>query len=145
MTGLAALWLPILLSAVIVFAMFFGVLFFFKEPRQEAGHQTASASETLGNFWKVLTNPKFMLFLLIFSGFWIVYWQEFITLPIYVHDYINDKADTERMLSTGPAIVMPARLIGSGAFARAISSSVMICSISPPPRPPHSRGQLTPT
>src|SRR5438477_17339 len=34
-------------SAVIVFAMFFGVLLFFKEPRQEAGHQTASASETL--------------------------------------------------------------------------------------------------
>jgi proton-dependent oligopeptide transporter, POT family len=54
----------------------------------------------------VLTNPKFMLFLLIFSGFWIVYWQEFITLPIYVHDYISDKADTERMLSTGPALVI---------------------------------------
>ena len=49
--------------------------------------------------------PAF-LFLLIFSGFWIVYWQEFITLPIYVHDYISDRADTERMLSTGPALVI---------------------------------------
>ena len=93
-------------AALCVFAMFFGVLFFFKEPRQEAGHRTVTAADTLGNFWKVLSNPKFMLFLLIFSGFWIVYWQEFITLPIYVHDYISSKADTERMLATGPAIVI---------------------------------------
>jgi POT family proton-dependent oligopeptide transporter len=46
------------------------------------------------------------LFLLIFSGFWIVYWQEFITLPIYVHDYINPATDTERMLATGPIVVI---------------------------------------
>ena len=94
------------IAALCVFAMFFGVLLFFKEPRHELGQQTASLLETLRNFWKVLTNPVFMLFLLIFSGFWIVYWQIFITLPIYVHDYISDKADTERMLSTGPAIVI---------------------------------------
>jgi len=93
-------------AALSVFAMFFGVLIFFKEPRKETSNQAASAAETLRNFWKVLTNPKFMLFLLIFSGFWIVYWQEFITLPIYVHDYIDGKADTERMLATGPAIVI---------------------------------------
>src|SRR5438552_1797510 len=71
-------------AALSVFAMFFGVLLFFKEPRKETSNQAASAAETLRNFWKVLTNPKFMLFLLIFSGFWIVYWQEFITLPLYV-------------------------------------------------------------
>src|SRR5438552_7398246 len=93
-------------AALSVFAMYFGVLLFFKEPRKETSNQAASAAETLRNFWKVLTNPKFMLFLFIFSGFWIVYWQEFITLPIYVHDYIDGKADTERMLATGPAIVI---------------------------------------
>src|SRR5256884_9228790 len=47
-----------------------------------------------------------MLFLLIFSGYWIVYWQEFITLPIYVHDYISSTADTEKMLVTGPLLVI---------------------------------------
>ena len=44
----------------------------------------------------MLTNPRFMLFLLIFTGYWIVYWQEFITLPLYIHDYINPQTDTER-------------------------------------------------
>jgi proton-dependent oligopeptide transporter, POT family len=93
-------------AALSVFLMFFGVLLFFKEPRK-AGEQTAATiGETLGNFVKVITNPKFMLFLLIFSGYWIVYWQEFITLPLYVHDYINPATDTERMLSTGPLVVI---------------------------------------
>ena len=30
-----------------------------------------------------------MVFLLIFSGYWVVYWQEFITLPLYVTRFID--------------------------------------------------------
>jgi dipeptide/tripeptide permease len=93
-------------SAVSVFVMFFAVLLFFKEPTRSKEVQAASIAETLGNFVRVLSNPKFMLFLVIFSGYWIVYWQEFITLPIYIHDYIDPKADTEQMLSTGPILVI---------------------------------------
>jgi proton-dependent oligopeptide transporter, POT family len=93
-------------SASSVFLMFFLVLLLFKEPRKENEQTAANLGETLRNFWKVITNPRFLLFLLIFSGFWIVYWQEFITLPLYVHDYIDASADTERMLSTGPLVVI---------------------------------------
>ncbi len=93
-------------SAACVFVMFFGVLFFFKEPRKAEEAQVTSIAQTFRNFLKVLGNPRFMLFLLIFSGYWIVYWQEFITLPIYVHDYVSSTADTERMLATGPVIVI---------------------------------------
>jgi MFS family permease len=93
-------------AAASVFLMFFAVLLFFKEPKKTDEKQVSSVAETTRNFLKVLANPRFMLFLLIFSGFWIVYWQEFITLPIYVHDYISASADTERMLSTGPIIVI---------------------------------------
>jgi len=93
-------------AALSVFLMFFAVLLFFREPRKAGDVSTASFSHTIRNFLKVLGNPKFMAFLLIFSGFWIVYWQEFITLPIYVHDYVDPTADTERMLSTGPIVVI---------------------------------------
>jgi POT family proton-dependent oligopeptide transporter len=93
-------------AAASVFLMFFLVLVLFKEPRQSGEKHVASVGETLTNFGKVLANPKFMLFLLIFSGYWIVYWQEFITLPLYVHDYIDPRADTEKMLVTGPIIVI---------------------------------------
>jgi proton-dependent oligopeptide transporter, POT family len=93
-------------AAASVFLMFFLVLVLFKEPRQSGEENVASIGETLTNFGKVLANPKFMLFLLIFAGYWIVYWQEFITLPLYVHDYIDPKANTEKMLATGPIIVI---------------------------------------
>jgi proton-dependent oligopeptide transporter, POT family len=93
-------------SAVSVFAMFFAVLLFFKEPRRSNEAQTASLGEAAKNFITVLSNPRFMIFLLIFSGYWIVYWQEFIILPLYIHDYINPKTDTELLLVTGPLTVI---------------------------------------
>ena len=93
-------------SAVSVLLMFFAVLLFFQEPRKSGEVRTESLAVTMRNFWKVMTNPKFMIFLLIFTGYWIVYWQEFITLPLYVHEYVDPKADTERMLSTGPLVVI---------------------------------------
>jgi len=93
-------------SALSVFLMFIAVLLFFREPRKSGDSRTESLSVTVRNFGQVVKNPKFMIFLLIFSGYWIVYWQEFITLPIYVHDYVDGKADTERMLSTGPIVVI---------------------------------------
>ncbi|MGA2812917.1 MAG: MFS transporter [Candidatus Acidiferrum sp.] len=94
------------MAALSVFLMFFLVLLLFKEPRSSGETKTASLAETLRNFGQVLANPKFMIFLLIFSGYWIVYWQEFITLPLYVHDYINPAANTDSMLSTGPIVVI---------------------------------------
>jgi MFS family permease len=93
-------------AAASVFLMFFAVLIFFREPRRSGEVQTASLGESFKNFGMVLTNPRFMLFLLIFSGYWIVYWQEFIILPLFVHDYIDPKADTEIMLITGPLLVI---------------------------------------
>ena len=62
----------------------------------------SALAQAAKNFGTVLSNPRFMLFLLIFSGYWVVYWQEFIILPLFVHDYINPKTDTELMLMTGP-------------------------------------------
>ncbi|MFI5093500.1 MAG: MFS transporter [Candidatus Acidiferrales bacterium] len=93
-------------AALSVFLMFFAVLLFFREPRKSGESRTESMAVTMRNFWKVLTNPKFMIFLLIFTGYWIVYWQEFITLPIYVHEFVDGRADTEGMLSTGPLVVI---------------------------------------
>ena len=93
-------------AALSVFLMFLGVLIFFREPRKTEEVQTTSLAQTGRNFMTVLTNPKFMLFLAIFTGYWIVYWQEFITLPLYIHDYVNPRIDTERLLATGPIVVI---------------------------------------
>ena len=93
-------------AAVSVFVMFFAVLLLFKEPRKSDEVQVTSFEQTMRNFGTVVSNPKFMLFIVIFSGYWIAYWQEFLTLPIYVHDYVNSNTDTARMLTTGPVLVI---------------------------------------
>ena len=93
-------------AALSVFLMFIGVLLFFREPRKHDDVETASLAQAGKNFMTVLSNPRFMLFLAIFTGYWIVYWQIFITLPLYVHDYINAATDTERLLVTGPLLVI---------------------------------------
>lgn len=101
------------IAALSVFLMFFAVLLFFKEPRRAGEAQATSLAQSAKNFLVVLSNPRFMLFLLIFSGYWIVYWQEFIILPLYVHNYINSKTDTELLLITGPLTVISLQVIVS--------------------------------
>ncbi len=99
-------------AATLMFLMFFGVLIFFKEPKRETESAAAvSISQTLRNFWTVLTNPRFMLFLLIFSGYWIVFWQQYIILPIYIHDYVNPNFDTELTLMADPLTVISLTMV----------------------------------
>jgi POT family proton-dependent oligopeptide transporter len=98
-------------SALSVFAMFFVVLLFFKEPQRQAGEPAPSMAATLKNFFTVLSNARFMLFLLIFTGYWIVYWQQFISIPGYIHNYISAEADVEFILITAPLAVICLTLI----------------------------------
>ena len=98
-------------AALSVFLMFLGVLVFFKEPNRDRAVQTPSMAQAVRNFGTVLTNPKFMLFLTIFTGYWIVYWQEFLTFPLYVHNYISPTLDTELLLSTGPIVVIALTMV----------------------------------
>jgi predicted MFS family arabinose efflux permease len=43
---------------------------------------------------------RFMWFLMLFTGYWVVFWQQYISLPGYIHGYINAKADAEIVLVT---------------------------------------------
>jgi MFS family permease len=91
--------------------MFFAVLFLFKEPRRTDEVATTSLGQAAKNFLTVVSNPRFMLFLIIFSGYYIVFWQQFIILPIYIHDYINPHANTERILATDSLVVIALQLV----------------------------------
>lgn len=111
-------------AAVSVGLMFFAVLLFFKEPR--SGEGAATLAQTAKNFVTVISDLKFMAFLLIFSGYWIVYWQEFISLPLYVARYIDPNADTGGMLSTGPIVVICFTVLINLAMAKVRSFAAII-------------------
>ena len=95
-----------IVASVSVLLMFIGVLIFFKEPRREAGDEVPTLGQVMRNFGTVITNWRFMLFLLIFTGYWIVFWQQYIILPIYIHDFVSPKVDTEMTLIADPLVVI---------------------------------------
>jgi proton-dependent oligopeptide transporter, POT family len=129
-------------SALFVFAMFFFVLFLFREPQKAEAAPPPSIATVARNFCIVVGNyrlvlpvlaialllriglwidprfgvpwwvwvgllalvlagiSRFMWFLVLFTGYWIVFWQQYISLPGYIHTYINPRADVEIILVT---------------------------------------------
>src|ERR1700704_5552717 len=128
-------------AALSVFAMFFVVIFFFREPRKVGDAPPPSIATVARNFCVVVGNYKlvlpvlgaalvlrsialidsftvpwwiwvtmlalalagisrFMWFLVIFTGYWIVFWQQYTSLPGYIHGYIRGDADVEKILVT---------------------------------------------
>jgi dipeptide/tripeptide permease len=51
-------------------------------------------------------SSRFMWFLVLFTGYWIVFWQQYISLPGYIHGYVNADANVERILITDGAVVI---------------------------------------
>jgi dipeptide/tripeptide permease len=94
------------IAALSVFLMMFLVLFLFKEPRSADEGERANLAQVGKNFLTVLSNPRFMLFLLIFTGYWVVFWQEFIALPLYISTYIDPNANTARILAVDSVVVI---------------------------------------
>jgi POT family proton-dependent oligopeptide transporter len=92
------------IAALSVLAMVVVVLVFFREPRADVA--PVSLAQTGRDFLTVLGNARFMLFLVIFSGYWIVFWQQYLILPIYIVHYIDKNANTPLILITDPLIVI---------------------------------------
>jgi len=95
-----------LIAAAATFMMFFFVLAFFREPKRLDDAPIPTIGQVLRNFLTVLGNPKFMIFLLIFSGYWIVFWQQWIVMPVYLHQFVGKDIDVERILMTDSIIVI---------------------------------------
>lgn len=87
-------------SSIFVFLMFLVVLIFFKEPKQSGEAASTGLAGVARNFLTVVANIRFMGFLLIFSGFYIVFWQMYIALPLYFSRFVSPTANVARILST---------------------------------------------
>jgi hypothetical protein len=70
-------------------------IFLYKEVRSARTEVVESMGKKITNLFVVLANFRFMIFLLIYSLYWIIFWQEFIIVPYYITDYINKQAPYE--------------------------------------------------
>ena len=86
-------------AAASVFLMFWVVLFFYREPERAGEEKVASILESFKNMFVVLANFRFVAFLLISSGFYIVFWQIWISMPLFMRRFVDANADVDRILS----------------------------------------------
>jgi POT family proton-dependent oligopeptide transporter len=84
-----------IVSSISCFAMLIVNIILYKEVKSPATEIVESFGKKLENLVVVLANFRFMIFLLIYSLYWIIFWQEFIIVPYYITDYISASAPYE--------------------------------------------------
>lgn len=98
-------------SSLSCFLMFIVNYFFYHEVKSDSSAVVETLGTKLKNLVIVLGNAKFMIFLLIFSLFWIMYWQVFIIVPLYIKDYVSADAPFEIIQSAGAWSIILLQLI----------------------------------
>jgi proton-dependent oligopeptide transporter, POT family len=82
-----------IMSAAIIAVNFIPALFFYREPGRKAQKAVGSVGtkirEIFANFIMVLSDYRFLAFVLIMSGFWVMYMQIFFTLPVYITQWVD--------------------------------------------------------
>ena len=86
-------------SAASVFLMFSVTLLFYREPGRAEDAKVGSVWIALTNIFVVLGNFRYVTFLLISSGFYVIYWQMWTSMPIFMRRYVNSHAAVDRILS----------------------------------------------
>jgi dipeptide/tripeptide permease len=81
------------MSAITSALMLVGTLLFFREPPLPGGQPLPQRSfgQVFGDMVLVFGNIRFILFLVIFSGFWVMFWQIFYSFPFYVDEILGFK------------------------------------------------------
>jgi len=92
-----------LVSSFSCLAMLVVNIILYKEVKSTTAVVVESMGKKITNLFVVLANVKFMIFLLIYSLYWIIFWQEFIIVPYYVTDYISASAPYEILQSWAAA------------------------------------------
>lgn len=73
----------LVMSSFTSFLLLIGTLIFFREPEvQEQGEQR-TFGKVFSDMLLVFGNIRFITFLVIFSGFWLMFWQIFYLVPFY--------------------------------------------------------------
>lgn len=75
-------------AALVVLSMVALVLLFFHDPADGAGRSVATVRQAIANVGLVLRNWRFVLFLVIFAGYWITFFSFFVIMPTYIHRYV---------------------------------------------------------
>lgn len=112
----------------VVGAMSLLVLLLFRDSPQTT-RSVATVTQALRNTVAVLRNRRFVLFLLIFSGYWVMFYAFFVVLPPYVRRYmvpaLSDAA-TGRLLAIDATMIILFQVLVSSLTRRLAAFRAML-------------------
>ena len=80
----------LVVSSLTSLVLFAATALFYEEPaRAQDAPPARSMAKVMADMLLVFGNFRFMLFLVIFSGFWAMFWHVFYALPFYVKDFLK--------------------------------------------------------
>ncbi|MFN8334695.1 MAG: MFS transporter [Cyclobacteriaceae bacterium] len=81
----------LVMSSITSLLLLIGTLIFYREPVDVSGETTEQKTfaKVFRDMFMVFKNVKFISFLVIFSGFWIMFWQIYFLLPFYATDVLH--------------------------------------------------------
>lgn len=80
----------LMMSSLTSVLMLVATLVFFREPERPAdAPPPKSMAKVLRDMLLVFGNLRFITFLVIFSGFWVMFWQIFYSMPFYIRDVLK--------------------------------------------------------
>lgn len=111
-------------SALYTGAMLVPAVFFYKDPPKPAN--TRSLSEVLKGAAEVLGDARFMLMIVVYSGFWILYFQNFSTVLWYLESFV-DQAPLNALVNGALAAVgLPAKFKFDAEFVTSLNAGTII-------------------
>ncbi len=79
----------LIMSSATSFLLIVGTFLFFREPQTGDVAERRTFQKVFSDMILVFGNLKFMTFLLIFSGFWMMFWQIFYSFPFYITEVLK--------------------------------------------------------
>jgi dipeptide/tripeptide permease len=94
----------LIMSSLTSLLLMIGTILFFRETEKKNVAEGKTFLKVFSDMLLVFSNLRFILFLVIFSGFWTMFWQIFYSFPFYVKDVL--KFEDFELLETVDAIAI---------------------------------------
>jgi proton-dependent oligopeptide transporter, POT family len=111
-------------SAVYTGLMLLPTVFVYRDP-PGAGN-TKTLRETLLGAAEVLSDSRFMLMIVVYSGFWILYFQNFGTVLFYLRDFVDRAPVSQAMTAAFQAVGLPWTFVFDAEHVTVINAGTII-------------------
>ncbi len=121
-------------SALMALVALTMVYFKFKDSSIQTGDKP-SVKEVISGIVAVFKDVRFLLFILIFAGFEIMFWQLYLAMPLYIQREISPVAPMEWLVAINPGMIMifqlpVAKLTSRLSSLKAMALGLSICIVS---------------